>query len=111
MTEGIPAALPALALAAKLQRKALAVGMVLPGVADEAVRVADGVAALEAGRSRRDRRSRRIADGQGGRSDHAAELGELLFALVNMARSLGVDPETALRARAASFRSSVEARG
>ena len=31
VTEGIPAALPALALAAKLQRKALAVGMVLPG--------------------------------------------------------------------------------
>ena len=30
VTEGIPAALPALALATKLQRKALAVGMVLP---------------------------------------------------------------------------------
>ncbi len=40
VTEGIPAALPALALAAKLQRKALAVGMVLPSVADEAVSVA-----------------------------------------------------------------------
>ncbi|HEY5097186.1 MAG TPA: MazG nucleotide pyrophosphohydrolase domain-containing protein, partial [Acidimicrobiales bacterium] len=36
VTEGIPAALPALALATKLQRKALAVGMVLPEVADEA---------------------------------------------------------------------------
>ena len=31
VTEGIPAALPALSLAAKLQRKAVAVGMVLPG--------------------------------------------------------------------------------
>ena len=43
VTEGIPAALPALALAAKLQRKASAIGMVLPGLADEADRVAEGV--------------------------------------------------------------------
>ena len=47
MTEGIPATLPALAVAAKLQRKALAVGMVLPSVADDALRIANGVAALE----------------------------------------------------------------
>ena len=38
-------------------------------------------------------------------------IGELLFALVNVARILGVDPETALRARTASFRTSVEATG
>ncbi len=30
-------------------------------------------------------------------SHHAAEIGELLFALVNVARMLGVDPETALQ--------------
>ncbi len=46
VTEGIPAALPSLALAAKLQRKAAAIGMVLPGLADEAVRVADAAADL-----------------------------------------------------------------
>ncbi len=46
VTEGIPTALPALALAAKLQRKATAIGMVLPGLADEAVRVADAAARL-----------------------------------------------------------------
>ena len=48
VTEGIPLAMPALALAAKLQRKALAVGMVLPTLADEAERVATDVAALRA---------------------------------------------------------------
>ena len=48
VTEGIPAALPSLALAAKLQRKALAVGMVLPGVADEAVSLSEGVGRLAA---------------------------------------------------------------
>jgi tetrapyrrole methylase family protein/MazG family protein len=115
ITEGIPAALPALALAAKLQRKALAVGMVLPPAADEAVRVADGVAGLgdarpgpgtDAGAA-----PPRVTDGEGGRSDHAAEIGDLLFSLCNLARVLGVDPETALRARAASFRAEVESRG
>jgi tetrapyrrole methylase family protein / MazG family protein len=100
ITEGIPAALPALALAAKLQRKAMAVGMALPSVADEAVRVAEGVEGLA-----------EAARGEGGAADHAAELGALLFSLANVARSLGVDPETVLRARDASFRRSVEAHG
>jgi len=102
VTEGIPVALPALAVAAKLQRKALAVGMVLPTVADEAVRVADGVALLGVADTRT------AADGEGGAKDDAAEVGDLLFSLVSVARSLGVDPETALRARSAAFRHSVE---
>jgi MazG family protein len=115
VTEGIPAALPALALAAKLQRKALAVGMSLPSVADEAVRVADGVAELgrldEAGHLYDGQPPSGVADGEGGGADRAARLGELLFSLANVARALGIDPETALRARAATFRDSVEARG
>jgi len=105
VTEGIPTALPSLALAAKLQRKALAVGMVLPGVAEEAARVAGGVgrlATVDVGET---------ADGEGGGRDQAAEVGELLFSLANMARLLGVDPETALRARSAAFRGNVEERG
>ena len=61
VTEGIPAALPALALAAKLQRKALAVGMVLPAVADEAVRVAERRAPAVGGPG-----GRAVADGEGG---------------------------------------------
>lgn len=103
VTEGIPAALPSLSLTAKLQRKALAVGMVLPGVAEDAARVADGVARL--------RPADGASDGQGGGPGQVAEVGEMLFALVNLARLLGVDPETALRSRAAAFRSSVEQRG
>ncbi len=95
VTEGIPAALPALALAAKLQRKALAVGMVLPDVADEAARVAEAAGRLA----------------ESGGHDTAGELGALLFSAANLARSLGVDPETALRATDAAFRRTVEARG
>ncbi len=63
VTEGIPAALPALSLAAKLQRKAVAVGMVLPGATDEAVRMMEALAALEVDGSER---SAGVADGQGG---------------------------------------------
>ena len=108
VTEGIPAALPALALAAKLQRKATAIGMVLPGLADEAVRVADAAARLAddgAGAVGA------VADGQGGARDRADAVGDLLFAAVAVARALGVDPETALLSRSVAFRSEVEARG
>jgi tetrapyrrole methylase family protein/MazG family protein len=102
VTEGIPAALPSLALAAKLQRKALAVGMELPTVADEIGRVTVGVAGL--GTADPDG----IADGEGGDPAQAEALGELLFSLVNVARALGVDPESALRARTTSYRKAIE---
>jgi MazG family protein len=106
VTEGIPAALPALALAAKLQRKAAAIGMVLPGLAAEADRVADGVGRLAAGGD-----DASVADGEGGAHARAAEVGDLLFAAVAVARALGVDPETALLSRSVAFRAEVEARG
>ena len=107
VTEGIPAALPSLALAAKLQRKAVAIGMVLPKLADDAVRVAEGVAVL----GRADADSGGLADGEGGARDRSDAVGDLLFAAVGVARSLGVDPETALLARARAFRAEVEAQG
>jgi tetrapyrrole methylase family protein/MazG family protein len=98
VTEGIPAALPALALAAKLQRKAGAVGLSLPAPEEEAGRL---IAAL----------SRLGSGGEGVGEQVGDEVGELLFALVNLARGLGVDAEAALRTRAARFRSEVEERG
>lgn len=104
VTEGIPASLPALALAAKLQRKAAAVGMVQPGLADEVARVAAGVAAL----GRADAGA--VADGSGGGRDRAAAVAEVLFAAVGVA-ALGVDPETALLARAGTFRDEVDRHG
>jgi uncharacterized protein YabN with tetrapyrrole methylase and pyrophosphatase domain len=51
------------------------------------------------------------ADGEGGSRDRASDVGELLFSLANVARLLGVDPETALRTRSGSFRRAVEQRG
>jgi len=108
VTEGIPVALPALALAAKLQRKATAIGMVLPSLAAEATRVADGAARLA--EEARDGAGP-VADGEGGARQRADEVGGLLFAAVGVARALGIDPETALLSRSAAFRGEVEARG
>jgi tetrapyrrole methylase family protein/MazG family protein len=111
VTEGIPSALPSLALAAKLQRKAAAIGMVLPGLADEAVRVAEGAAALARTDDANGADGVVVADGEGGARDRAVAVGELLFAAVGLARALGVDPETALLSRSGAFRAEVEARG
>jgi tetrapyrrole methylase family protein/MazG family protein len=95
ITEGIPAAMPALALMAKLQRKGVALGMELPGRGDEAGHLAEAAARLA----------------ENADADHDAEIGDLLFSLVNLARAMGVDPESALRMRAAAFRASVDALG
>jgi tetrapyrrole methylase family protein/MazG family protein len=109
VTEGIPAALPALAVMAKLQRKALAVGMVLPDPSDDAARLTRGVSDLVATGRASGSEGNEGSGGDG--AELAAEVGELLFTLVNLARSVGVDPETALRIKAASFRRQVETRG
>jgi tetrapyrrole methylase family protein/MazG family protein len=114
ITEGIPAALPALALAAKLQRKGLAVGMHLDGPEEEARSVAAAVAPL--GRAAevagaQDAGSRGPGDDAAAGADEAAQIGALLFSVVSLARALDVDPESALRARAAAFRRDVEALG
>jgi tetrapyrrole methylase family protein/MazG family protein len=98
ITEGIPAAMPALALMAKLQRKGAALGMELPGRGEAADLVEAAARFAETA----------TADGDAGAED---EIGELLFSLVNLARAMGVDPESALRVRAAAFRSSVDALG
>jgi nucleoside triphosphate diphosphatase len=88
---GIPSGLPALPRAAKLQAKAAKVGFdwndpraVLAKVHEEADEV-EAAMNTEPGE--------RIA----------AEVGDLLFAVVNLARHLGVDPEQALRASNIKF--------
>jgi uncharacterized protein YabN with tetrapyrrole methylase and pyrophosphatase domain len=82
--------------------------LVLPGLVDEADRVAAAAAAL----GRRDSGTvDDVADGEGGARARADEVGELLFAAVGLSRALGVDPETALLSRAGGFRAEVEARG
>jgi tetrapyrrole methylase family protein/MazG family protein len=121
ITEGIPAAMPALALMAKLQRKGVALGMELPGRRDEAGALAEMTARLaERAAAHEDTDDNGGTDDAGtddagtddaGTDDAGTEIGDLLFSLVNLARAMGVDPESALRVRAAAFRASVDALG
>ncbi len=90
--DDVPLALPALVRAAKLQRRAARVGFdweqaaqVLDKIAEE---IAEVRAELEGGR-----KPERMAD----------EVGDLLFAVVNLARHLEVDAEAALRQTNAKF--------
>ncbi len=90
--DGIPTSLPSLAYAHKIQKKAAKVGFDWPDVAGALPKIAEEADELVEAAS----------DG-----DEAAtvdELGDLLFAVVNVARHLRVDPEWALRAAANKFR-------
>jgi tetrapyrrole methylase family protein / MazG family protein len=90
--DGVAASLPALAYAHHLQRKAAKVGFDWPDVAGPFAKVEEELAELRADDS-----------------DLAGELGDVLFAVVNVARHLGVDAELALRAAATKFRRRFEA--
>jgi nucleoside triphosphate diphosphatase len=88
----VPVALPALTRAAKLQRRAAKVGFDWPAAAPVVDKVREEVAELEA-----------ELQGGGPAERREDEVGDLLFAVVNLARHLGVDPETALRRASAKF--------
>jgi ATP diphosphatase len=79
---GVALALPALERAAKLQRRAARLGFDWPDVSGPRAKIDEELAELDA------------------ETDHDRkldELGDLLFAVVNLARHLNVEPEAALR--------------
>ena len=88
---GVPVALPALTRALKLQAKAGKVGFDWN----------DPLAVLAKIREEADEIERDLAAGN--RPAAAAEVGDLLFAVVNLARHLDADPEAVLRATNAKF--------
>jgi XTP/dITP diphosphohydrolase/tetrapyrrole methylase family protein/MazG family protein/ATP diphosphatase len=92
----VPENLPSLLHARKLQRRVASTGFDFPGVDGPLQSVRDELAELEAADT---------AD------DRFHELGDLLFAAVNVARKLKVDPELALRSASERFRGRVEAAG
>lgn len=81
---GVAQALPSLARAAKLGRRAAAVGFDWPDAAGVAEKVREELAEFEAA----------PADAPEARAE---EIGDLLFSVANLARHAGVDPEEALR--------------
>src|SRR5262245_58854411 len=88
---GVPAALPALSRALKLQAKAGQVGFDWK----------DPLAVLAKIREESDEIERELA--AGARAAAVAEVGDLLFAIVNLARHLDADPEAMLRATNRKF--------
>jgi MazG family protein len=90
----VPEVLPALLYARKLQQRARSVGFEYPDV--------DGALADL------DEELRELRDDLDSPDRRAEELGDLLFAAVNVARKLDVDPELELRRAAKRFRARVE---
>jgi MazG family protein len=116
-TGGIPDAMPALAAAAKLLRKAESLDMDLPSAAE---RHATVVASLEHLEHIGDQRSSEEAEDldvprgppskevEVSSSQEVKAVGELLLAVVDLARRIGVDPETALRAETRRLRRALD---
>ena len=90
----VPSALPGLLYARKIQQRAKSVGFEYPDVAGAVADLDDELRELKDDIESPDRR--------------AEELGDVLFAAVNVARKLDVDPELELRRAADRFRARVE---
>jgi len=90
--DGVTAGLPALSRAMTLQRRAASIGFDWPAVEPVLAKIDEETAELR----------REIAAGSG-RDRLEDELGDLLFAVANLARHLDVDAEGALRRANAKF--------
>lgn len=90
LLDDVALALPALGRAEKLQQRAATVGFDWPSVAETRVKVEEEL--------------RETIEAENDPKAAAEEIGDLLFAVVNYARKLDIDPESALRATNEKFR-------
>jgi tetrapyrrole methylase family protein/MazG family protein/ATP diphosphatase len=91
LLDDVPVGLPGLTRAVKLSKRAAGVGFVWPTVQDVVAKLHEEVGELEA----------EIAAGDLEKARE--ELGDVLFVVANLARTLEVDPEDALRLTNAKF--------
>jgi uncharacterized protein YabN with tetrapyrrole methylase and pyrophosphatase domain len=92
--EGVPGNLPSLLYAFKLQSRAASVGFDWKNAAGAWLKIREELDELEAALG---------SDPDAGPAVNE-ELGDVLFSVVNVARHLGLDPESSLREAAAKFR-------
>ena len=85
---GVALALPALLRAEKIQKRAARTGFDWPDATGARAKIVEEIAEVDHARTDEER---------------SEEIGDLLFAVVNWARHLGIDPEAALRAANAKF--------
>lgn len=85
--DGVAAGLPALLRAEKLQKRAARTGFDWPDPSGARAKIDEEIAEIEAASP----------------AEREEEIGDLLFAVVNWSRHLGVDPEAALRLANAKF--------
>jgi nucleoside triphosphate diphosphatase len=90
--DSVPSALPAVLQSIKLQEKAAKVGFDWPSPEPILDKIEEEIAEL------------REAMVDGDKAHIAEEYGDILFAMTNLGRRLGVDPETALRGTNLKFR-------
>ena len=86
--DGVAIALPALLRAEKLQKRAARTGFDWPDASGPRAKIDEELAEVDS-----------AANG----AEREEEIGDLLFAVVNWARKLGIDPEAALRAANGKF--------
>lgn len=87
--DGVPAGMPGMQRASKIQNRAAKVGFDWDTPDQVVPKVREEIEELESAMA--------------GAGDVAAELGDLLFSVINLARHLGVDPELALRQATKTF--------
>jgi len=91
--DGIPASLPALLKAFRMTEKAAALGFDWERPGDVMAKLHEEVDELQ----------REVDAGEAARERVRDELGDVLFVMANLARHLGVEPETALQGTNAKF--------
>jgi MazG family protein len=91
--DGVPVSFPALLRALEISKRAVKAGFEWPDTRAVLDKVDEELAELRVEVARDPQDADRVA----------AELGDLLFTLVNVARRLNIDPEQALRAQLSRF--------
>jgi tetrapyrrole methylase family protein/MazG family protein len=102
LLDAVPKAFPSLLQAQKISKKAVAVGFEWETLDDVWAQVDEEVAELKEAFARAPKNAKGKVEND---TDVELELGDVLFSLVNVARKMGVDAESALRATCRKFRS------
>jgi MazG family protein len=102
----MPASLPALTASFRTQEKAASVGFDWPRVEDVVAKIEEELGEVKAELAARAAQAGPASNGAADAPPAlAAEIGDLLFAVANLARFMRVDPERELRATVKRFRS------